>query len=117
MSKRNMVTTILLFVFTCGIYNLYLVYALSSDLNQLSYDNKNEPVLDVVLSVVTCGIYQIYWYYKIGKQVENYQTEMGMRTNSLAILCPILAVFSAGIISSAILVSELNNCIDEKEHI
>lgn len=117
MTKRNMVTTILLLVFTCGIYNYYLIYALSNDLNSLSYENKNEPVLDVVLSVVTCGIYQLYWYYKIGKQLENYENEIGMRVNSIAILCPILAVFSFGIVSSAILVSELNACIDEKESI
>ena len=114
--KRSIVTTILLLLFTCGIYYIYLIYELSREMNELQFENKNDPAMDLILTLVTCGIYHIYWYYKIGKQIEILEYDLGLRTNSISLLCPILTVFQLGIISMVILVSEINNCVDEKEY-
>ena len=114
--KRNLVTTILLMIFTCGLYYLYLIFAISKEMNELQYDYRNDPAMDLLLSVITCGIYHIYWYYKIVKQIENLQYDLGMRASSLSLLCPILAVLQLSFISMLILVSEMNHCIDEKEY-
>lgn len=113
--KRNIVTTILLLLFTCGIYYLYLIYQLSKEMNDLLYEERNNPAMDLILSLFTCGIYHIYWFYKIGKQIETLEYDLGMRTNSISLLCPILAVFQLGVISMVILVSEMNSCVNEKE--
>lgn len=114
--KRNIVTTVLLLLFTCGLYYLYLIYELSKEMNELQYDSQNNPAMDLILSIFTCGIYHIYWFYKIGKQIETLEYDLGMRVNSISILCPVLAVFQLGFISMVILVSEINNCVDEKEY-
>lgn len=115
--KRNIVITLLLMLFTCGIYYLYLIYQLSSEVDDLAYEHRNSPSADLILSIVTCGLYTIYWFYKIGRQVEELQMDLGMRTSSIALLGTILCVFGFGSISMLSLVSEINRCIDEKEAI
>ena len=115
MTKRNIIPTIFLMLFTCGIYYLYMIYTLTSEVNRLTNQYKNKPAMDLLLSIVTCGLYQIYWFYKIGKQLEDTENELGMHNSSISILCPILAVFGFGIVSMCILISEENNIIDEKE--
>lgn len=111
--RRSVIAVILLSIFTCGIYSLYLYYALSSDLNRLKGQTVNDPAIDLLLCIFTCGIYNVYWQYKVAKQVESLQAELGMRIASISILCPILQLFSLGFVGKAILVSEINNCINE----
>lgn len=117
MNKRSLPVTFLLLFFTCGFYFLYLIYALSKETNELTQDYRNDPALDLLLSIVTCGLYSIYWFYKIGKQIENYEYDLGMRMNSISLLCTILSLFpTANLVGMMILVNEMNSCIDEKEN-
>ena len=111
--KRNVVVTILLTIFTCGIYYLFSIYQTSKDLNDVNGSYMNNPAIDLLLSIVTCGIYTIYWYYKIGRQIETIQYDLGLRSNSISILTMILSIFGFGIISIAIVQSEINRLIDE----
>lgn len=113
--KRNVVVSVLLMYFTCGIYYLYLIYQLSKEINEITNDESNNPLLDLVLTFVTCGLYAIYWFYKTSTQVEVYARDLGLPINSIALLNTILAVFpSGGMIAMAILQTEVNKIIDEK---
>ena len=113
--KRNIVSTVLLMFFTCGLYYLYLIYQLSKEINEITNDNKNNPLIDLVLSICTCGIYPVYWFYKISRQIEEYEDALAMRRNSIALLTTILALLPYGcIISMAIVQTEVNNILNEK---
>ena len=63
----------------------------------------------VLLSIVTCGIYTIYWWYKIGEMFYDAQVNAGCQTiTDNKVLYLILSIFGMGIISTAILQSDLN---------
>lgn len=111
--KRNVAVTIVLSFLTCGIYYLFSIYQTSKDLNDLTGTNLNEPALDLILSLITCGLYTIYWYYKVGRQIESMQYDLGLRPNSVSILAMILSICQLGIVSIAIIQSEVNRLIDE----
>ena len=72
MTKRSVLSVILLTIFTCGIYSIFWYYQTASELNQQESD---EPLtnyfLAILLSILTCGIYGIYWLYKFYKKVDS----------------------------------------------
>ncbi len=111
--ERNIIAVLLLSFFTCGIYYLYLIYALGNDINEMTRSDSNSPMIDVLLSIVTCGIYTVYWYYKIARQIENMEYDRGMRVSNLAVLCCLLPIFGVGIVSMMIVQNELNKVIRE----
>ena len=114
--KRNVIQSVLLMFFTCGIYYLYLIYQLSKEIYELTNDSKSNPTLDLILSIVTCGLYPIYWFYKVSRMLEEYEDALSMRRNSIALITTILAIIPYGgcIISMAIVQTEVNKILDEK---
>ena len=114
--KRDPVQTLLLEIFTCGLYSLYLIYQLSSEIDDLCNDNANNPALELLFTILTCGLYSIYWFYKVGRQIEVLQEDYGMRTSSISLINPILAAFQCGFVAMPILISEMNRCIDGKTY-
>ena len=72
MTKRDLITVILLSIFTCGIYSIYWMYQTTRELNSCEPD---EPLTNyfiaILLSVITLGIYGIYWTYKFYKKVDS----------------------------------------------
>lgn len=97
---------------TCGLYLIYLIYAVDRDLNELMHFDGNQGMMDILFTLMTCGLYSIYWYYKVGRQLEDLQYDYGIRPASISILTLVLAIFGLSIISMAITQSELNRVID-----
>lgn len=116
--KRSIVKIVLLSFFTLGIYFLYLIYAISKEVNELTNDSKNNPTVDLVLSIFTLGLYTFYWFYKISRQIEEYEEILAMKKSSIAILTVVLAIFlysyGGPLISIALIQNELNKIYDEK---
>ena len=115
--KRNLFTSVLLMIFTCGIYCLYLVYKISKEVDELTNDIKNNALIDLLLTIITGGLYTIYWFYKISKQIEEYEEILTMNKSSIAIITTIIAfiLYPYGMfISMAIILNEINKVIDEK---
>ena len=112
--KRDPITTLLLSIFTCGLYQYYLIYQLSYEIDELCNERMNQPGLELLLTILTCGLYSVYWFYKVGRQIEILQGNRGLRTNSVALINPILAAFGFGFVAFTILVSEINRSIDGK---
>ena len=63
----------------------------------------------LLLSIVTCGIFAIYYEYKMADGINEIQQSNGWRvSNSLAVICVLLAIFGVGIASLAIQQAEIN---------
>ena len=71
-ADRSLVAFILLSIITCGIYELYFIYALARDVNAACAGDGQSTaglVKLVLLSFITCGIYGWYWYYALGNRL------------------------------------------------
>lgn len=80
-ADRNIVTTVLLTIITCGIYNYYFCYCLARDLNIMcAGDGEETPglLMFILLSIITCGFYSYYWYYKIGNRLQANAPRYGL---------------------------------------
>ena len=67
-TKREIVTSIIFTIITCGIYGLYWVAKINDETKILASDNSMPSGGTVVLlTIVTCGIYGLYWAYKMGQ--------------------------------------------------
>lgn len=72
MKRFEFVTTLLLNIVTCGIYSIYMWYAMAENNNAMASANGRPRIQNFIiaylLGCVTCGIYLIYWYYKFAEQ-------------------------------------------------
>lgn len=106
--KRSIPLAILFTIITCGIYWFYWEYKLIDTM----YRVNNKPStagVDLLLGIVTCGIYSIYMMYKMGKLETEAHVLYNLNEKDEALLYVILSIFSFGIISFAILQSNINN--------
>ena len=113
---RSVGKVLLLSIFTCGFYYVYLIYKIGEELNEISCSRMNNSALDLLLSMFTCGLYTIFWHYKIARQIEDMEYDLGMRVSSISILCLILTVVALPLISMAIIQNDLNKVIDETSY-
>ena len=109
-TQRGIALSIILVLVTCGIYALYWLYCLVTDLNTASGETDDTSGgMVLLLSIVTCGIYQLYWYYKAAGKVNRIRTFNGeVQDSSLGILYLLLSLFGFGIVSMALIQNELN---------
>ena len=78
LEKKNIATCIILTFVTCGIYGIYWLYCMISDINTISGDSDSmSPIIVILLSIVTCGIYSVYWFYKAGALLDQKAIEFG----------------------------------------
>lgn len=109
--KRNIVTSIILSIITCGIYSIYWDVMICNETNELSGDYTPTPVALILLSIITCGIYYLYWWYRVGEKLDQYRESRGMDKKNLGILLIILSVISGGLVAEAITQTELNDLL------
>lgn len=102
MNQRNVVTSILLTIITCGLYGIYWVYTLNNDAARMNNDPEDGGTV-LLLSLITCGIYYIFWQYKMGEKIE----QAGGKNDGIVYL--ILSIFSLSIVSLALMQTEINN--------
>ena len=109
-TNRNIALYIFLSLITCGIFSLYWLYCIVTDLNTSVGDTEDTSGGMVILfSIITCGIYMYYWYYMAGKKVNKLGALNGKpQDNSLSILYLILSIVGLGIVNMALIQNELN---------
>ena len=109
-ARRSIAVCIVLSLITCGIYSLYWLYCVVTDLNLASGETEDTTGgVVILLGIVTCSIYTIYWYYKAAGKVNRIRQMNGIpQDSSLSILYLILALFGFGIVSLALIQDELN---------
>ena len=110
--RRSVGVAILLAFLTCGIYTLYWDYKMWDSLYKAN-KMQSRAGTDLVLALVTCGIYYIYMHYKAGKLESSAHHLHGLTPTDDSILYIILTIFGLGLVSMAILQSNINkNLVD-----
>ncbi len=93
-------------IITLGIYYLYWLYHIHNDAQEVcGYPMTVSGGVVVLLHIVTGGIYTYYWMYKTGQFLD---TAKGQPGGNSGILYMVLKFFGLGIVSLAIMQSELN---------
>ncbi|MCR5113222.1 MAG: DUF4234 domain-containing protein [Acholeplasmatales bacterium] len=104
MTKRSIVTIIILSLITCGIYAIYWTYVTANELN--AKDNTEAPLTNYIvaflLGIITCGIYMIYWNYKF-----YVKADKALGTDSW-IVNFILSILGLEIVSMALVQDSIN---------
>lgn len=111
---RNVVSGLLLSIFTCGIYMIYWLYKITEDL-KYELDNDNNPTLDIILMFVTCGLYSYYVFYRNARQVYLVEEKHGVYSTDNSILHLILAIFGLGLVALILQQEALNNIVNNNE--
>ena len=108
--NRSIVTCILLSIVTCGIYIYFWLYSMVNDLNTASNNPQGTSGGKVILfTILTCGIYLWVWMYKAGEQIcVAREQRTGVRGDNSGIVYLLLSLFGLGIVSYALIQSELN---------
>ena len=101
---KSIALCIVLSLITCGIYGLYWMYCLAEDVNIVTGRADASGGMVLLLSIVTCGIYGLYWLYKCGDAMDRLRGGGGY----LGILYLLLGLLGFGVISFALLQSNLN---------
>lgn len=117
--NRNIALYIILSIITCGIFGLYWLYCIVTDLNAASNEqNPTSGGMVIVFTIITCSIYWLYWLYKAGQQVSTAKQLRNLQPDSNAsIIYLVLGIFQLGIVSYALIQNELNSLSNlENQH-
>ncbi len=106
--KRNIVTCILLSIFTCGIYAIFWFISLTDDTRVLSNDERLSGGKAFLLTLITCGIYGYYWAYLMGKALLKAKADNGLPADDNSLLYIILQIFGLGLVNYCIMQNDIN---------
>ncbi len=107
--RRSIVTAIILYFVTCGIYGIYWFIVLTNEMNQASgKTGDTSGGIAFLLNLVTCGIYGYFWAYKLGEKRDIVANEKG----SSAILYLVLSLLGFGFIVYCLAQDALNKAVD-----
>lgn len=117
LKERNMVMVVLLSIVTCGIYSLYIFFALNGEVNkQAIYDGvqtqPRTPIAAILLSIVTCGIYAIVYQYFVAKSLQEIGRKRGYETMDPTLVIVLTLLVGIGFyinVYSASEISKLGN--------
>ena len=107
-SKREILTCILLTFVTCGIYGLYWFVKLTDESNEISGSDAASGGLAIVYTLLTCGIYNFYWNYKMGQKLTDAGKRYGVEIADNSVLYLVLSLFGLGIVNYCLIQSDLN---------
>jgi len=109
MKERNVLLAIIFSIITGGIYWIYWMIMLTSEVNsQRTSDYKTSGGMALLFSIITLGIYGIYWAFKEG---ENYDALRRSVSNS-SVLFAILQIFGLNVINMVLLQLAMNDKIN-----
>lgn len=115
MTQRNIAVSIVLTIFTCGIYGIVWFIMLNDDVRNASKDYEMPSGgIAFLLTLVTCGIYGIYWAYKMGKAVTVAKQEVGLPATDNSVLYLVLQIFGFAIVNYALIQNEMNTIAQKK---
>lgn len=105
--KRSIGTSILLSIFTCGIYGIFWLYSIINDVCDLKGIDRTAGK-DILLTILTCGIYGYFVMYKIGAGIDDIRHSRGLNAGSNGILYLVLHLFGLGIVAFAMAQHSIN---------
>ena len=102
----NILTHILLLLFTCGIWQYVWIVKVMGFTNKYGTEEYRNPVTKLLLCMFV-PFYYIYWTYKTAKEIDNASHRKHIYTN-LATICTVLSIF-IGIVPPILLQDAINN--------
>lgn len=103
--NRSFIKFLLLSIITFGLYGLYFMTTLTSDVNTVC-EGDNESTTNffimIILGCITCGLYPFWWYYKLGNRLNKAGHIFGVDipdSGTTFIFYAILSPFTFGLIS------------------
>ncbi len=112
MQNRSVLSVVLLMLFTCGIYAIYLQASLHQETWRELGQEKNFGT-NVLLIIITCGIWGIVLNYETAKNYVSIAQLRGVVTSDNSVLIIIFCVLGFGIVSNALLQDQQNNLINQ----
>lgn len=101
----NLVTHILLLLFTCGVWQYIWIYRVTGYTNQAPGEEKRDPTTKLLLCLFV-PFYGIYWTYKTAQRIDKMAASRGIASD-LSTLCLILS-FVIPIIPPILMQDKLN---------
>lgn len=108
MKKRDIVTSVILSVITCGFYGWYWFVVLTDDCADASGDHSMKGTTSFLLWLITCGFYSWYWSYQMGKKMCMAFEKRNLPANDNAVLYLILSIFRLDIVNWILIQNDLN---------
>ena len=112
-SKKDIVTSIILTIVTCGIYGIFWFISLTDDVRVVSKDERLSGGKAFLFTLITCGIYGYYWAYLMGKALMKAKSENGLLADDNSMLYIILQIFGLGIVNYCLIQNDLNTLSDK----
>lgn len=107
--ERRGILELILFTFlTCGIYGLFALYRIGTEINAHRGKDELKPGLDILLLFLTCGFWGVWLMYKYPSELSRICQEENKPAVDITVPCLILTIFGMNIVALAILQSELN---------
>lgn len=114
--KRDILTSVLLTFFTCGIYGFVWLIGITDDASRASGDRSINGLTAFLLTIVTCGIYLIFWDYKMGKLIYEAQIKRNLRATDNSILYLVLGLLGFSLVINPILMQLTLNEISDFDY-
>lgn len=111
--ERNMVAVVLLYIFTFGIYPLYLFFVFNSEVNRAAiYEGvqtqPRTPLVAFLLSIITCGIYGIIYQYFVAKSIQEIGRKRGYESMDPTLVVILTLFFGIGALVNVYSASEIS---------
>ena len=101
MKKRNLLTMVLLIIFTFGIYGLYWYCSFQNQIKKETGEGFG-GLGHLLMTFITFGIYSLYWSYAVGGRIE----KAGGKNNGILYL--VLTFLGLGIVAYLLMQDEVN---------
>lgn len=100
---------VVLSLLSCGLFAPIWMYLIGRDLRRALAQDEPRPGLDLLLSVITCGVWWIYLLYRYPSLILELKRRAGLTGGDLPVISLILGILSLGLVSLALMQSELNH--------
>ncbi len=102
---RNIPLDIILSIFTCFIYNIYVQYRQMRALNSMLNQEKYNFLTWLLLTIITCGLYHVYHEYRKSEDIARVN---GKTHSNDGVVALVLTIFGLSLVTDAIQQSEIN---------
>lgn len=104
---RNIAISILLTIFTLGIYGIYWMYLIVKNIHVLQ--KKDDGCLVEMLCLIFVPFYSLYWWYTRGESVKKEFKKQNYVVAGNGTIYLILGIFGLNIVSMAIIQNDFNS--------
>ncbi len=107
--ERHVTLYVVLSLLSCGLFTPIWMYLIGRDLRRALVHEELRPGLDLLLAAVTCGVWWFYLLYRYPSLIVKLKRRVGLSGGDLPAISLVLGILSLGLVSLALMQSELNH--------